>query len=331
MKLKEHKLNQLELLLRQTEFVPLSRLQAGLANWEGSSRSKDQLSPRQVFRYIQVLEDQRGVQVEQRRATELTREPAYRIYSPTMIDSPGLTDDQFEQLMALMGGGRADEELMAKLLHILSGTRAASFYFRDKAILLERALKQRVKVLVGQYYGRDRNESALLLDPVRYDGANGRLYAMRSHKPEDPVNKYNLELMEDIRLTDEPATPFFGFDPNQVEHDPFGFMPRGERFDISLLMRPFAYSQLFRQFPHLMIFVEKLELPAGAYPYRLQLTVYDIQPVARFVTGLLDEVKIEGDERTRGAIKQYIEKRVLGGVQENGIEVDWISLKFPLL
>jgi len=103
-------------------------------------------------------------------------------------------------------------------------------------------------------------------------------------------------------------------------------MPRGEVYRVSLLLRPFAYSQLFRQFPHLLVFVNKLETPIDQYRYRLQLKVYDIQPVARFVTGLLNEILIEGDELSREAIWKYIEQRVVGGMAQNFGGVEWVKI-----
>jgi hypothetical protein len=317
MKLKEYKFNQLELMLRQTEFVTLSQLQVGLANWEAARKPKQQLSARQVFRYIKELEILRGIQVETRRVSDEFKEPAYRIYNTSLIDAFGLTDEQIEQLMLIIEEGNVDDGLRAKLLQLISSSRAASNYFRDNAIIIEKAIKSRVRIVIREYFSRKKTEPNLKLEPVKYDSANGRLYALRVDKINDKVRKYNLELMKDIHLTDESYKPIFGFDPNKVEHDVFGFMPGKIVYNVSLLLKPYAYSLLFRQFPHLLILIEKLTTPIEDFYYRLQVKVYTIQPIARFVTGLLDQIKIEGDEKTITAIKKYIDDRVLGSMAQN--------------
>lgn len=317
MKLKEHKFNQLELMLRQTEFVTLSQLQVGLANWEGARKPKQQISARQVLRYISELEDSRGIRVETRRVSDEFKEPAYRIYNTSLIDSVGFTDEQIEQLMLIIEGGKVDADLRAKLLQLISSSRAASNYFRDNAIIIEKAIKSRVLIVIGKYFSRKEDKCNLKLQPVRYDAANGRLYALRVDKINDKVRKYNLELMKDIHLTDESYTPIFGFDPNKVESDAFGFMPGKIVYNVSLLLKPYAYSLLFRQFPHLMVLVEKLTTPVEEFYYRLQLKVYSIQPLARFVTGLLDQIKIEGDEKTLKSIEEYINKWIIKNIPED--------------
>jgi hypothetical protein len=320
MKLKDYKFNQLELMLRQTEFVTLSQLQIGLANWEAASKPKQQLSARQVFRYIKELELIRGIRVETRRVSDEFKEPAYRIYNTSLIDAFGLTDEQIEQLMLIIEEGKVDDDLRAKLLQIISSSRAVSNYFRDNAIIIEKAIKSRVRIVIGEYFSRKKTESFLKLEPVKYDGANGRLYALRVDKINDKVRKYNLELMKDIHLTDESYKPIFGFEPNKLEHDVFGFMPGKRVYNVSLLLKPYAYSLLFRQFPHLMILIEKLITPVEDFYYRLQVKVYSIQPIARFVTGLLDQIKIEGDEETLKSIEEYVKKRVIDAMPQSFIK-----------
>jgi hypothetical protein len=67
--------------------------------------------------------------------------------------------------------------------------------------------------------------------------------------------------------------------------------------------------------------------PVEDFYYRLQVKVYSIQPIARFVTGLLDQIKIEGDEKTLTSIKKYIDDRVLGSLAQNFGEPEWIVMR----
>jgi translation initiation factor 2 gamma subunit (eIF-2gamma) len=69
-----------------------------------------------------------------------------------------------------------------------------------------------------------------------------------------------------------------------------------------------------------MVYVNRLENPTEGYLYKLEMTVFDIQPIARFVTGLLNEIYIIKNEDTLNSyeeIKKYIETRVFEGMKIN--------------
>jgi translation initiation factor 2 gamma subunit (eIF-2gamma) len=73
-----------------------------------------------------------------------------------------------------------------------------------------------------------------------------------------------------------------------------------------------------------MVYVNRLEKPTEGYLYKLEMTVFDIQPIARFVTGLLNEIYIIKNEDTINSyeeIKKYIETRVIEGMKINNMDL----------
>lgn len=55
------------------------------------------------------------------------------------------------------------------------------------------------------------------------------------------------------------------------------------------------------------------------------MEVYDIQPIARFVTGLLNEVLILESQEAKNLIKEYIKNRIKSGLIMN-FETDNIDM-----
>ncbi len=315
--MKNKNIQLLEFLLSQSENVPLSRL----------SKEMD-VSKRQVQRYLAELK-RINPDVETIRAgTKDAEETCYRISIDHVIDSPGLTPSQFNQLMDMLDNyNDVDSKLRGKLLYILSKARFAAFYLSDNESKIRECLNKKVMLKIKTYYHRDRGPVPLLLKPVRLDSLNGRVYAYQQGEDISRVNKYNLELM-DIDESDFMGEPFDLFketgikifNPFKKELDPFGFYLKDKKYNILLHLKPFAYSQLFRQFPHLMVYVNRLENPTEGYLYKLEMTVFDIQPIARFVTGLLNEIYIIKNEDTLNSyeeIKKYIETRVFEGMKIN--------------
>lgn len=69
-----------------------------------------------------------------------------------------------------------------------------------------------------------------------------------------------------------------------------------------------------------MPYVNRLEIPNEGYLYKLEITVFDIQLIARFVTRLLNEIYIIKNEdalNSYGEIKKYIETRLFEGMKIN--------------
>ena len=82
------------------------------------------------------------------------------------------------------------------------------------------------------------------------------------------------------------------------------------------MLTKFAKSQLIRQFP----IMEKHLVTIKKDPFYalLKITVHDIQPIARFVTGLFNEIKIEGNDKAKEEFKKYYFDRV-----ENGFKINY--------
>ena len=129
------------------------------------------------------------------------------------------------------------------------------------------------------------------------------------------IKTFNIENMDQVKELDEPGESV----PNlTIKKDVFGFNEKKDEkeINIQLLLSQFAYSQLIRQFPIMdkYIFDKKGNTK---YPKLLEITVYDIQPIGRFITGLFDRVKIIGDKYAQNKIKEYYHEHVEAGYQVN--------------
>jgi translation initiation factor 2 gamma subunit (eIF-2gamma) len=69
-----------------------------------------------------------------------------------------------------------------------------------------------------------------------------------------------------------------------------------------------------------MAYVNRLEIPTEVYLYKLEITVFDIQLIARLVTRLLNEIYVMKNEDALYSyeeIKKYIEISVFEGIKIN--------------
>ena len=109
----------------------------------------------------------------------------------------------------------------------------------------------------------------------------------------------------------------FEWDPLN-DTDPFGFnKPSGksEIIEVQVALNIFSHSQMIRQFPTMKKYISKHIYKN--FPFLLSISVWDIQPIARFCAGLLNKVKIIGSKDALSKIDEYVTTTFTTGYNNN--------------
>lgn len=291
----------MDMLLRNKEFVTLDYLMKQL-----------KCTKQTIYNYKNELE-KKGIVVLSNNASPA----AFRI-EENMEAYSGIDNNEFHLLMELLSKNdlKHIKDLRIKIMGLISNARFRTQYLKEKIDAIDSCIKHKKMIELDVYYSRDKGATKnVVLNPVLFDRSSGRLYANKLG--ESKVKTYNLENMGTVRLSAKDKIKVeFKKSISNVNKDPFGFPQGSNEYDVTLLLKPFAHSQLFRQFPLIMKYVNEIK-GSNEYSHRLIIKVYDIQPIARFVSGLLTEVKILGTQHAKDEIKEYIQNRVFKGYEEN--------------
>ena len=281
----------LQTALRGTEFISLDVY-----------AEKHGINLKTLERCINAIKED-GITVEKK----MGKNREWRIYDPAYFSLPKINTNEFTSIRnAIVESTHLkDEQLKNKLMKIIYANLEDLSEYRETIDIIRQSMKNKTKFLVTEYHGRDRINKNLKLTAVHLDITNKKVYV---HDNKINTRTYNLENIKGIMLTKDPADKFLKWEPKTEKLDPFGFNFNGKNIKVELLLTQFAKSQLVRQFPVMVKFLT-ISKKIG-FAYNLDIVVSDIQPIARFVTGLLNEIKIESVE-AKELIKDYIQKRVL--------------------
>jgi len=288
----------LEYLLRGKDYVNIERL-SQLLN----------ISKRQVYRYLGELKKQVTDKVE-------NEGNAYRISEK----NDGAMIKSKEELLALyeaIQNNSLNNDQSKRLLKIITQSNCMwedekpEEEKKNQKIIstIQRAIDNKTKFLINGYKSRDKDLSDRMVTPVLLDKLNRRVYGLEKGQRKC----FNFEnVMVGVQLTRVKAEVYKEYDPFEGA-DPFGFMkPSDNRppINVQVALNTFAHSQLIRQFPSIRIYIS--QDTAKEYPFVLSISVWDIQPIARFCVGLLHSVKILGSEDAIRQIKGYADEKVIG-------------------
>ena len=253
---------------------------------------------------------------EKRNATIIERKPGKRsLYIIRDDEAAGnsiFTEQECEQLLSHFDGDVTISDLLKKKLAktIYLHTENAGIY-KKEINTIQSAINNRHKISIENYIGRDGVPQKRILTPLSISVSGKRIDAIDNGK----IKTFNIENMEGLKEIDDPAEAVAN---SSVKKDVFGFNPKDDEREIKiqLLLSQFAYSQLTRQFPIMEKYIfEKKGNPK--YPKLLEIAVYDIQPIGRFITGLFDRVKLIGDHYAAAKLKEYYLEHVEMGYKNH--------------
>jgi hypothetical protein len=284
--------------LRGIEFVDLEEL-----------AKKFGVNKRTLTRGIKDIKKD-GIIVEKKKG----KNNLYRIYDLDQSSLPKFNEDEFNtitsQIKDLEGIG---DLITSKLLKLIYFNLEDFGNYKSEIEIIKNSKKNNTKFLIKKYYGRDRISYDLKLTAAKLDVQNKKVFVYNDNK--ETFFTYNIENMEKVESLIDTADTYPPYEPKPENLDVFGFNFYGKKIEVELMLTKFAKSQLIRQFP----IMEKHLITIKKDPYYalLKITVHDIQPIARFVTGLFNEIKIEGNDKAKEEIKKYYYDRVENGFKNN--------------
>jgi predicted DNA-binding transcriptional regulator YafY len=274
---------------------------------------KLEVNERTVYRYLQPLQHIAGFE-NKSNTYRINRESNETLISFTEKELLGIRsilqnveDQQLSgKLLILLSQLFENERISRKILH-------HSLYKKEIAIIQE-AIEHDLKINIGKYISREKVTINRILSPVMIKPSEEKLYALDGRI----LKTFNLENMKGVTMIKKNRDPHAAKLPSFKE-DVFGFMQKHEGqlpVKVVLLMSNFAKTLLVKQFKQLVDFITG-EKKQKQFIFRLEIEVYDIQPIARFAAGLLNEVRIEGSDDARRQIKNYITSRLSEGLKSN--------------
>ena len=292
------KKSQLQLELRGIEFVDLEDL-----------AKKFGVNKRTLTRGIEDIEKD-GIIVEKKKG----KNNLYRIYDLDQSSLPKFNEDEFNIITSQIKDLEGINDLItSKLLKLIYFNLEDFGNYKSEIEIIKNSIKNDTKFLVKKYYGRDKISYDLKLTAAKLDIQNKKVFVYNDKK--ETFFTYNVENMEKVEPLLDTADAYPLYEPRPENLDVFGFNFYGKKIEVELMLTKFAKSQLIRQFP----IMEKHLITIKKDPFYalLKITVHDIQPIARFVTGLFNEIKIEGNDKAKEEIKKYYFDRVENGYENN--------------
>jgi len=290
----------LEFLLRGDKLIKVENL-AKLLN----------VTERQIYRYISEIRKQGKVELENKGDT-------YRIFEKNNYADINSSEELVSLYHAIQNNS-LDDSQSRKILKIITQSTALwnrkdvekEKKFKKCIKVIKEAMFKKKKVLIKGYKSRDSDPSDRIVTPVLLDEGLNKLYGLENG------NGYcfNLEritgnLVKPLKINAEPAEDWNPF----KDADPFGFIkPHDNRklIDVRVTLNEFAYSLLIRQFPVMNKYLTDYRKTDKEHPYLLTISVWDIQPIARFCVGLLHSVKILSSDDAIRQIKDYADAKII--------------------
>ena len=227
---------------------------------------------------------------------------------------PKFNEDEFNIITSQIKDLEGINDLItSKLLKLIYFNLEDFGNYKSEIEIIKNSIKNDTKFLVKKYYGRDKVSYDLKLTAAKLDIQNKKVFVYNDNKK--TFFTYNIENMEKVEPLLDTADDYPSYEPKPENLDVFGFNFYGKKIEVELMLTKFAKSQLIRQFP----IMEKHLITIKKDPFYalLKITVNDIQPIARFVTGLFNEIKIEGNDKAKEEIKKYYFDRVENGYENN--------------
>jgi len=274
---------------------------------------KLKVDKRTVYRYLEPLQNIPGFE---------NKGKEYRIRPDISDNIIPFKEDEIIQLTSILNQN-IDPILSSKILKVLTSifnenesmqTFIEKSLYKKEMSVIQLAIQKNKKILLKKYTSRERVSQNRILSPVMLDTLYEKVYAL-----DEGVGKtFNIENITGIDILNTPREINLYWDPNK-NRDPFGFINNNskvKKIKISLLLTNFAKSQLVRQFKTIIDFIKK-EKRKDRYVFKLEMEVFDIQPIARFVAGLLNEVLIIDNGEAKDLIKEYLKNRIKKGMITN--------------
>ncbi len=310
----ENVLKLLVFLLEADRPVPMVSLQRLF----GGGYETEQGKKRTIYRYLNIIEEKWNIELIRGdhysikkkaafQATELNSQEAQALYfSAVDIIDPDLRLMTQAKLLRIYQERRKKEDLIPKrTLELIE--------WCEKHI---NSAKVKPQVLIKNYSSINSGVIAdRLVVPISFNMENLEIYAY-DLEGRNVLKVFKLERMEGIEKLKEKAPKELKLDKLEIKRDPFGYLIEGKELlylDLRMDLKAFVLFSL--HFSKLVPKIEKLEGEDIEKPYRIELELLRVDPMAGWIIGLINHLDIVGSSEFKESMRFYFEKYVSSQLQ----------------
>jgi predicted DNA-binding transcriptional regulator YafY len=150
-----------------------------------------------------------------------------------------------------------------------------------------------------------------LVVPIAFNLQNLEVYAY-DLEDQNILKVFKLERMDGIEKLKEKAPKELKLDKLEIRRDPFGYLIQDkELIKLDLRMDIKAFILFTLNFSKLVPLIEKLEDSDNPMPYRIELELLRVDPLAGWLLGLLRHIEIVDSPAFKAELSKYFEQNVL--------------------
>ncbi|MHA8095136.1 hypothetical protein ACMH5Q_09580 [Aquirufa lenticrescens] len=310
----ENVLKLLVFLLEADRPVPMVSLQRLF----GGGYETEQGKKRTIYRYLNIIEEKWNI--------ELIRGDHYAIKKKAAFQATELNSVE-AQALYISAGDIIDPDLrlmtQAKLLRMYQERRKKEDLIPKRTLeLIEwcekhiNSAKVKPQVLIKNYSSINSGVIAdRLVVPVAFNAENLELYCY-DLEGGNVLKVFKLERMEGIEKLKEKAPKELKLDKLEIKRDPFGYLIEGKELlyvDLRMDLKAFVLFSL--HFSKLVPKIEKIEGNDIDKPYRIELELLRVDPMAGWIIGLINHLDIVGSSDFKGKLHSYFENNVSSQLQ----------------
>jgi predicted DNA-binding transcriptional regulator YafY len=310
----ENVLKLLVFLLESEKPVPMVSLQRLF----GSGYESEQGKKRSIYRYLNIIEEKWNIELIRGdhyaikkkaafQAVELNSAEAQALYfSAADIIDPEIRLKTQAKLLRIYQERRKKEDLIPK--RTLELMDWCEVHISKSKVKMQMRIKQYSSINSGVIADR-------LVVPISFNLENLEIYGY-DLEDRNILKVFKLDRMDGIEKLKEKAPKELKLDKLEIKRDPFGYLIQDKeliKLDLRFDLKAFVLFSL--HYSKLVPLIEKLDDKENAKPYRIQLELLRVDPLAGWLLGLLRHIEIVDSPVFKEELSKYFEKNVLSQLQ----------------
>ena len=259
-----------------------------------------EITERTFYRYIDLIKEL---------GFEIKKDSSNRVFIPakTNDDDTVFTQEEaffLKSLIVQFGNTHILKDSVLRKLNIDSelhdmGNQLMNVHIGSIIENLNAAVAHKTQIILKKYFSVHSNTvSDRRVEPIQF---TENYHYICAYEPESQQNKFfAVERIKEVKLT----TDAFQYAEKHLFEpiDIFGFSGKGKQFTIDILLNLRAYVLLKEEYPNCVPHIKK---DNKTNQYRLQATINNLKPIARFVKGLPKDVVVKGANEFIQYLQEY--------------------------
>lgn len=259
-----------------------------------------EITERTFYRYIDLIKEL---------GFEIKKDSSNRVFIPakTNDDDTVFTQEEaffLKSLIVQFGNTHILKDSVLRKLNIDSelhdmGNQLMNVHIGSIIENLNAAMAHKTQVILKKYFSVHSNTvSDRRVEPIQF---TENYHYICAYEPESQQNKFfAVERIKEVKLT----TDAFQYAEKHLFEpiDIFGFSSKGKQYTIDILLNLRAYVLLKEEYPNCVPHIKK---DNKTNQYRLQATINNLKPIARFVKGLPKDVVVKGANEFIQYLQEY--------------------------